>query len=60
MRVLLKVTGLIAIIISFAVTVFFVQWVLSLFGVQGMDGKAAGAVIGILIALLVAQSLKQQ
>lgn len=60
MKLLLRIARLLSIPISFLVTVFLMQWALSLFGIQGLDGKAAGAVAGILVAVLVAHSLKQQ
>ena len=57
MKLLRRISRLLAIPISFLITVFFTQWVLSLFGIQGLDGKAAGAVAGILVAVLVAHTL---
>lgn len=60
MKLLLRISRFLAIPISFLITVFFIQWLLSLFGIHDMDGKAAGAITGILVAVMVAHALQRQ
>lgn len=60
MKLLLRFSRLLAIPISFLITVFLVQWLLELIGIHGMDGKAAGAITGILVAVMAAHALKRQ